>query len=251
MRVPSIRPCYRRPVTLALGALIVAAASFVYGLAGFGIGLVALAFLPFVMPPADAIVLTTIYAAVFALVVVIPLRRDLHPRVLALLILGSLLGTAPGVWALASLPAPILNRLIGAILVGAVGLELRGLYPTRLHGPGWALGAGLLGGLLGGAVGTPGPPVILYSAAQGWSPRAVKANLQAFFAVNQAAILAGSWWAGLLTAEVRGLTVLYAAPALAGVLAGMACFDRIDQRRFRQIVFGLLFLSGVVLLVRG
>ena len=42
----------------ALGALVIAAASFVMGLAGFGIGLVALAFLPFLMSPVTAVVLT-------------------------------------------------------------------------------------------------------------------------------------------------------------------------------------------------
>jgi uncharacterized membrane protein YfcA len=75
----------------------------------------------------------------------------------------------------------------------------------------------------------------------------VKANLQAFFVVNQAAILAGYWWAGLLTREVRGLTVVFAVPAVAGALL----FERVDQHRFRQLVFGLLLVSGLVLLVRG
>jgi uncharacterized membrane protein YfcA len=92
---------------------------------------------------------------------------------------------------------------------------------------------------------------VLYSATQGWSPRAIKANLQAFFVVNQAVILAGYWWAGLLTREVWRLAALYAVPAIAGVAAGMALFDRIDPVRFRRIVFGLLFVSGLVLLVRG
>jgi len=28
-------------------------------------------------------------------------------------------------------------------------------------------------------------------------------------------------------------------------------FEHVDQRRFRQLVFGLILLSGLVLLVRG
>ena len=42
-----------------------------------------------------------------------------------------------------------------------------------------------------------------------------------------------------------------ALPALVGVAAGVAVFNRIDAVRFRQIVFTVLFVSGVVLLVRG
>jgi len=63
-------------LTWAVGALVIAAACFVQGLAGFGIGLVSLAFLPLLMSPADAIVLITLYATVFTVVIFLPLRRD-------------------------------------------------------------------------------------------------------------------------------------------------------------------------------
>jgi len=47
------------------------------------------------------------------------------------------------------------------------------------------------------------------------------------------------------------LTLGFAAPALAGAVAGALLFERVDQRRFRQLVFVLILLSGLVLLVRG
>src|SRR5205814_1272017 len=131
----------------AAGALIILGASFVMGLAGFGIGLVSLAFLPYLMAPAEAVVLS--------------------------------------------------------------------------------------------------------AAAAGWSARTIKANLQAFFVVNQVVILAGYWWAGLLTREVWRFAAVFAAPAVAGIALGMGLFNRIDPVRFRRIVFALLFVSGLVLLVRG
>jgi uncharacterized membrane protein YfcA len=240
-------------VTLAwaLGALVILFACFVLGLAGFGIALVAMAFLPYVMSPVTAIVLLTLYALVFSLVALVPLRADVTPRVLGDLVLGSLAGTPLGVWLLASLPVSGLNRLIGLLLVVVVVLELRGVLPQRLPGRGWGLGAGFLSGLLGGATGTPGPPVVMYATTQGWSARTQKGNVMAFFVVNQAATLVAFWWAGLLTPEVLRLSVAYALPAVAGLLAGMALFTRIDPVAFRRVVFALLLLSGLVLLVRG
>jgi len=263
-------------VTLAwvAGACVVAVASLVLGLAGFGIGLVALAFLPFLMPPDTAIVLMTVYTIVFSTAMFLPLRAHFvvcggprhgppHPpdarnapgnpwrSSITLLLIGSVIATPLGVWLLATLPASTLNRMIGAMLVIVVVLEWLGVYPARLHGRAWALGAGLVAGVLGGAVGTPGPPVVLYTASQGWSPRTIKANLQAFFVVNQVVILIGYWWAGLVTADVGRFTVLFAVPAVAGLAVGIALFDRIDQARFRKIVFALLFVSGLALLVRG
>jgi uncharacterized membrane protein YfcA len=233
------------------GAVVIAAASFVFGLAGFGIGLVALAFLPFLMSPSAAIVLMTLYAFIFALPLFWPLRRDFVTTGMLALVLGTVLGTPLGVWLLATLPATVLNRLIGLVLVVIVILEWLGAYPQRLTGRGWGWAAGIAAGVIGGAVGTPGPPVILYVTAQGWSPRTIKANLQAFFLVNQSVILAGYWWAGLLTAEVGRLALVFALPAVIALVLGMRLFDRVDHVRFRKIVFALLFISGLALLVRG
>jgi uncharacterized membrane protein YfcA len=236
--------------TLLASAVIIAIASLVMGLAGFGIGLVALAFLPWVMSPVTAIVITTFYAMVFSIAMVWPLRAEIEPVRLTLLLIGTLVGTPLGVWGLATMPVTLINRLIGVVLVLIVALEWWRFTP-RLAAPGWGLGAGVLAGALGGAVGTPGPPVIVYSAAQGWSPRTMKANLLAFFIVNQGVILVGYWWADLLTREVWRLTAMLSVPAAIGVGIGVALFNRVDAVRFRQIVFGVLFVSGVVLLLRG
>jgi uncharacterized membrane protein YfcA len=141
--------------------------------------------------------------------------------------------------------------MIGLVLVVVALLDLRGLFPERLQGRRWALGSGFAAGVLGGAVGTPGPPIVLYATTQGWSPRTIKANVQAFLAVNQAVTLSAYWWTGLISSDVLRFSAILALPALAGVLAGMALFSRIDQVRFRRVVFALLFVSGVTLLVRG
>jgi uncharacterized membrane protein YfcA len=234
-----------------VGAMVIAAACFVQGLAGFGIGLVSLAFLPFLMSPQHAIVLITLYAAVFIVVIFIPLRRDFTLRGMPELVAGTILATPAGVWLLAALPSDVLKHLIGLVLLLIVALEWLGLYPQRLRGRGWGFGAGLAAGVLGGAIGTPGPPVILYAAAQDWSPRTVKANIQAFLMINQAVILLGYWWAGLLDREVWRLTWLFAAPAVLGLATGMLLFARLDRARFRRVVFLVLFLSGLVLLIRG
>ena len=234
-----------------VGSVVIAAACFVQGLAGFGIGLVSLAFLPFLMSPQHAIVLITLYATIFIVIIFIPLRRDFTLHGMLELVAGTIVATPAGVWLLAVLPSDLLKRLIGLVLLLIVALEWLGLYPERLRGRGWGLGAGLAAGLLGGAIGTPGPPVILYAAAQDWSPRTVKANIQAFLAINQVVILIGYWWAGLLDREVWRLTSVFAAPAVAGLVAGMLLFNRLDRERFRRVVFGVLLVSGLVLLIRG
>jgi uncharacterized protein len=233
------------------GAGILALASFVFGLVGFGLGLVALSLLPFLMPPTMAVPLISVYSAAFALAMSIQLRRDIVFSHLAALLCGALVGTPVGVWVLATLPASWLRRLIGLILIVVVIIEWRGLYPRKLSGRHWRVSAGVLSGLLGGAVGTPGPPVILYAAAQGWSPRAMKATLQVFFLANQMLTLVGHWWAGLLTPQVAWLALVFAAPAVVGVALGMHLFNDVDHARVRHLVFALLFILGLTLCIRG
>ena len=237
--------------TWVVGAGIVAVASFVYGLTGFGISLVSVSLLPFFMPPITVVPLITLYGAAFALVMTIQLRRDvLFPQLVSLLI-GTALGTPVGVWVLEALPPSLLKRLIGLILMGVVVIEWYGAYPEKLSGRHWGLWAGGLAGVLGGAIGTPGPPVILYATAQGWSPRVMKAMLQAFFLVNYSVIVVNHWWAGLLTREVAWLACLYVVPSAIGVVAGIRLCDRMHQGRFRRLIFALLFVLGLAMCVRG
>jgi uncharacterized membrane protein YfcA len=232
-------------------ALVMAAASLVMGLAGFGIALVAMAFLPYFMPPATAIAVLSIYTVVFVIAIFGPVRRNLTPRGVASLLVGTVLGTPLGVWILVAVSGSTLNRIIGAVLVVVVVLEWAGVYPERLNGRRWALGAGLLAGVTGGAVGMPGPPVVLYSTTQGWSPQTIKANLQVFFFVNQVVILAGYWWAGVLTREVWRLSLSFALPAAAGTALGILLFKHVDHAIFRRVVFAVLLVSGLVLLTRS
>jgi uncharacterized protein len=129
-----------------VGAVVIAAASFVQGLAGFGIGLVSLAFLPFLMSPQHAIVLITLYAGVFIVIIFIPLRRDFTLHGMIELVAGTILATPVGIWLLTGLPPDLLKRLIGLVLLLIVALEWLGLYPERLRGragasaPGWPRG---------------------------------------------------------------------------------------------------------------
>jgi len=55
----------------------------------------------------------------------------------------------------------------------------------------------------------------------------------------------------ILDREVWRLTWLFAAPAVVGLAAGMLLFNRLDRARFRRVVFAVLFVSGLVLLIRG
>jgi uncharacterized membrane protein YfcA len=101
-----------------------AVASFVFGLTGFGIGLVSLSLLPFFVAPTTVVPLIMLYGAAFALVMTVQLRRDVIFPQLVFLLIGTVLGTPVGVWVLEAFPPSLLKRLIGLILMGIVMFAL-------------------------------------------------------------------------------------------------------------------------------
>src|SRR5438094_141601 len=98
------------------------------GLTGFGIALVAMAFLPWLMEPATAIIVLTVYALVFSLVVMVQLRRDVTPRALAdLFAAPALAGALVGIALFGRLDAAVFRRIVFALLlVSGLLLLVRG-----------------------------------------------------------------------------------------------------------------------------
>src|SRR4029077_1114590 len=89
----------RAPVTAewVAAAAVIALASFVLGLVGFGNGLVAMALLPFLMSPLTAIAVLTIYTIVFSAAIFVPVRRHLLARPVMELLAGTAVGAPVGV----------------------------------------------------------------------------------------------------------------------------------------------------------
>jgi len=68
--------------------------------------------------------------------------------------------------------------------------------------PGWLLTCGFVAGILGGAYGMNGPPLVAYGAWRGWSPQQFRATLQGYFLPASLMVLGGYWLTGLWTLQV-------------------------------------------------
>src|SRR5919201_6672683 len=74
-------------------AVVMAAACFVLGLAGFGNGLVAMAFLPYFISPVIAIAVLTIYTIALSTAIFIPVRTHVIVSGVVYALIGTVLGT--------------------------------------------------------------------------------------------------------------------------------------------------------------
>ena len=168
-------------VTYAL--VCVFAAAIVRGFAGFGFSLLAITAISLVLPPVvvvPSIFLMEIAASVHLLPSV---WREVHWRAIGLLLLGCLLATPLGVWLLATTPVAPMQIALGGVVLAAAILLLRGYALRRMPGRASTVATGAASGLLNGAFGIGGPPVILFFFASPAGVAAGRASVRASAAV--------------------------------------------------------------------
>ena len=200
--------------------LLLFMATFVQSVSGFGGGLVTMAFLPALIGIRAASPLFALCGFLLEIILLIRFRQELSLREIWKAILASILGVPFGVVLLKAVSPRIALGALGLVLIGYGIYALLGKRLPQSNHAALPWLAGFLGGLLGGAYNTSGPPMILYADTQAWTPERFKSNLQGYFIVNSVQVLIGHYLAGNFRPEVL-FWLPYAIPAiLAGLLAG-------------------------------
>ncbi len=240
---------------IALGVLTVFAAYFTFGLAGFGSSLLCVPVLSQFLP------LTFLLPVCLALDFAASLQTGWRAtgaadlRELRWTLPPTLIGTIAGALLLVHLPQQWLLGALGLFTLGyAVYLlgRLRAGQPTLAPASQWwALPAGAAGGLMGSALGVPGPMYVIYLTRR----IADKACFQA----TLARVLVAHFFIRIVVFALAGL---YAQPQLwpaialllpvsvAGVWLGMHVQLRLPHRLFFQLIALLLLVVGVALCAR-
>jgi uncharacterized membrane protein YfcA len=234
--------------TTILVGLIVFLAAFTQSLSGFGLALVSMALLPGVTGIQMATPLVALVAIVIEAVLIIRYRQSLDVRAIWKVVLAAVIGTPLGVIFLSRVDERIALTVLGLVIAGYAVYALLGLKLPKLEGSFWAYAAGLVGGILGGAYNTSGPPVIVYADCRRWPPDMFKSNLQGYFVVSSLAVLASHALGGSLTPPVWRI-FWWSLPFIGiGLLAGMGLDRWLNPFAFRRVVLVLLVLMGIRLL---
>jgi uncharacterized membrane protein YfcA len=233
-------------------SLAVFAASFVAGLSGFGLGLIAMSVLPLLISIKLANPLVSILAAAIFGGLSIPLRRSIDWKAAGRLLAGAAVGTPIGIYGLVALDERVLLVGMGIFILVYVAYAL--LFQERLRPRldlRWGYLAGLIGGTIGGALSVGGPPIVIYCTALDLDKRSLKATIQAYFAALMLYKFPMFWASGLLTAALGRLLAVAAPFAAAGTILGLLAFRHLSDRWFRRVVLGLLVVAAVLLLVKN
>jgi uncharacterized membrane protein YfcA len=227
------------------------AAAIVRGYSGFGFSLLAITSLSLLLAPADIIPPVFMMEIAASLGLLPGIWKDIHWRSLALLGAGCLVGTPAGVWFLANVPAaPMKIALASAVLV-SVGLLWFGYARKTMPGAAETLATGGISGLLNGALGIGGPPVVIFFFN---SPAGIvvgRASLIAFLIATDSMALGFLAAEGLVSSEgfVRFLVFLPA--LLAGQWIGARRFRTADPAHFRRWILILLVVLAVLTGLQG
>lgn len=232
---------------VALGAII---AGFVQGLSGFAFGMVAMSIWAWVLEPQLAAALTVFGALTGQILAAFSVRRGFSWRLLMPFVLGGLMGIPLGVLLLPYLDMVWFKAILGTLMVSWGSAMLLATHLPRITSGGrLADGAiGMVGGVLGGLGGFTGTVPTLWCTLRGFPKDEQRIVIQNFN-LSMLMVTMGTYLVtGIVKTEMLPYFGIVAAAMLVPTLLGTRLYIGISEARFRQIVLGLITLSGVFML---
>lgn len=226
-------------------------ASFVRSAFGFGEALVAVPLLAFAMPVTVAAPIAALVSITVAGVAVVQDWRHIHFRSAGRLFLATAAGVPLGLWALHTLDEHRVKLVLGAVVMAFSVFALMRHRTVTLQDDrhAWIFGFGA--GVLGGAYGMNGPPLVAYGVLRGWSPRHFRATLQGYFLPASLMTVAGYGLTGLWTQTVTR-DYLQALPVvLVAMVLGRMLNRRLSGQAFVRCLYAGLALVGGMLLLQS
>ncbi len=232
-------------------ALAITGSGFVQSSLGFGYAIVALGILPYFFDIRQANVIVSLTILVPLVFSTWAYRRGLEWPTLLWCLGGAAIGLPMGLFVFSTIDSRWLVRGTGfAILL----LALDGLFLSSRNSSGkapsflWTTFAGAASGLLAGAVGVGGPPVVAYASRHPWSPNQIKAFLLSFSLMLSLLRVFGLAMTGWI--DEKG--IFYSAIALPfgliGGYLGTRFSRKIDALQFRRITMAVLLLLSIGML---
>jgi len=231
---------------LVLGVLF--AATLIRAAFGFGEALVAVPLLAFLMPVETATPLAVLVSITVAAAILLQDWRHVHVRSAWRLLVSTLAGIPLGLWLLVAADERIVKTILAAVIIAFSAYCLLSRTPMILPHDRLAWLFGFAAGILGGAYGMNGPPLVIYGTLRRWSAEEFRATLQGYFFPASLVGMAGYWYTGLWSAAVTQLFALSLPVTAAAIVLGRLLNRRIKHRSFLLYVHLALIAIGVMLL---
>jgi uncharacterized protein len=240
---------------VAFYMLVMTGAFAVRSAAGFGAVLIAMPMLAFILPISTAVSVTTALTSITSIHQVSRHWRRVAWRHFTIMALYSAIGIGLGFYFLNMLDEHALQRSLGVFLI------LYSLYalatangspvlPSRWRGA-LAAGTGVAGGLLGTLFGAGvGPIYVVYFNTLRLERETFRVTMSTVVLLGGVARIVGYARLGFYEASSVALIAIGLPLVVIGSWLGDRVIRRLDPGKFGWLVGGLVFLSGVALLVK-
>lgn len=184
-------------------------------------------------------------------IVVVQDWKHIHLRSTGWLVFSTLFGIPLGLSLLTSSHQRAVKGALGIIILGFSIYSFSGRAPLELKRDNRArlLACGFCAGVLGGAYGMNGPPLVIYGAMRRWSVQHFRATLQGYFLPASIIGMSGYFMAGLWTPAVTRYYLLSLPVTLAGIFLGRVINHRIHGDNFLKYIYiGLAVIGGILII---
>ncbi len=233
---------------LVLVMAVIFIATFIRSAFGFGEALIAVPLLALIMPIDVAAPVAVLVSITVALVVIAQDWRHVHFRSAGLLFVSSCAGIPIGLWLLAAVPEQAVKSVLAVVIILFSAFFLLNKSPVALKSEKSSPIFGFVAGILGGAYGMNGPPIVAYGTLRHWSPQYFRATLQGYFLPTSIVVMFGYWVAGLWVPSVTRYYLLTLPVVVVAIFAGRAANKRFHAQSFITCVHLGLVMVGVALL---
>lgn len=237
------------PWTIAAFLLVILLSACEQTLSGFGFALLVMPAATMLLglptaAPLIAVIGLALYTANFR-----RYHQGVDVRETVRLVATAAAGIPVGLWMVINVSETAVKPILGVTLVVFALYNLAPLPPLPAPSPRLSYLAGFLGGCLGGAYNTSGPPIIVYGAARRWERDRFRGILQAFFLFTTVVTVAAHTAAQRMTLTILVMAAA-ALPALAvGVALGWRLDPLINKEHFRVFVYVMILILGLSLIV--
>ena len=239
-------------IVLLVAEPTLVAAYVVFGMVGFGTTLVSAPLLAHVLPLSAVVPALALTDFAASLTTGFRLGAHVDRKEVLRLVPAMVVGSAIGAWLLFSVPLRTLMLMLGMFVVL---YALNGLRPKAPQPPlaaAWAWWFGGAGGVLSALFGAGGWVYSMYLVRRLEDPQRIRATQSAVLTVSSTIRVVLFLMAGTYFDRALLLLVLALLPAMAlGLFIGHRITLRIDRKRFLQVLYGVLLLTGSSLLWRA
>jgi uncharacterized membrane protein YfcA len=169
------------------------------------------------------------------------------------LIFSTLFGIPLGLMLLTSGNERFVKTALAIIIIVFSVYSLIGRSPVKLEKDrtGWLLGCGFLAGILGGAYGLNGPPLVVYGSMRRWTAQHFRATLQGYFLPASIIGMTGFWLAGLWTAQVTHYYLISIPLVIPAIFIGRVLNRLLHGESFFKYIYSGLLIIGLLFLIQS